>query len=522
MAHLPEPPTLNLKDPNGFSQSVATTGVRALNVNINPGSWGAAVAELKWSATDDEYADWESFNPSITFSSGIPSRVGLSISGVPFTRLETRTSDSAASPDAKIFITSAAEVFTVPFDQSVAVDLPATRFDAFQRLRVSNPETIFDSKQIFDNAPLFWDDAQVSGGSTTTSHSVNTASSTIGVGNAAAGVRLRQTFMRFNYQPGKSQQIIMTGVLDKSGGGTGIVRDIGLADDNNGVFFQDDGGTINVVVRSKTSGSVVDTKVAQSDWNHDKMDGSGPSGITLDFSKSQIYMIDFEWLSVGTVSFSFFVDGGLHACHHVHNANSLTVAYMSTPNLPLRYRIENDGNGVASTLEHICSTVISEGGSTDLGVLRYKSTAGTHVDANVENTVYAIVGIRLKAANLGATIKIVSISLVEHQGAKEYEWFLVFNPTVAGTFTYSDETNSSVQTATGALANTVTGGTIIPGGMASSAQKGGVAESKSIDSARRLGADISGTVDTIVLCVRPIGGSANIDIEGSIGWRELS
>jgi hypothetical protein len=229
-----------------------------------------------------------------------------------------------------------------------ATDSPS--IDAFGRWRVSNPETIFDSKQLHDNAPLIYDDQEVSGGSTTSSHSTATASTTIGVGATTAGKRVRQSFMRFNYQPGKSQLIFCTGVLDKSGGGTGITRGFGYYDDNNGLFLQDKEGVIQFVKRSSTSGSPVDTEVNQSSWNIDTMDGTGASGITLDFSKAQILVIDFEWLGVGRVRMGFVVDGIVYYCHQFNHANSVSTVYMSTPNLPVRYEIDNDGTGAASTL----------------------------------------------------------------------------------------------------------------------------------------------------------------------------
>lgn len=396
-----------------------------------------------------------------------------------------------------------------------------TTIDAFGRLRVSNPITLFDSKQIFDNGPLFWDDSEESGGSTTSSHSTDTASTTIGVALNTAGVRTRQTFMRFNYQPGKSQLIFCTFVMDKSGGGTGITRLIGYGDDNNGIFLKDNEGTYQIVRRTYTSGAAVDNAVSQTSWNLDTMDGNGNSGITLDFTKAQIMLIDFEWLGVGRVRIGFVVDGAIYYAHQFLNTNSLDVVYMSTPNLPLRYQIENDGTGAASTLEHICSTVISEGGQQNLGTLRYKSTAGTHVDCNTENSLYAIVGVKLKSTHIAERIDIINVSLAEHAGSKDLEWVLLLNPTVAGTFTYANETNSAIMTATGASTNTVTGGTAITGGHFSSAQKGG-STGTSIDNAIRLGAAIDGTVDEIVLCARPIGGSTNTDVEGSITWREYS
>lgn len=393
--------------------------------------------------------------------------------------------------------------------------------DAFGRWRVSNPTTLFESKQIFDNQPLFWDELLETGAGIASSHSTDEATTVITSTINTAGKFTRQSFMRMNYQPGKSQQVQMTGILDRSGGGTGVERRIGVFDDDNGLFFEDNAGTIGVTRRTNVTGTPVDNTVAQSSWNIDVMDGTGSSKATLDWTKLQIFYIDFEWLGAGRVRFSIMIGGIPYPVHEFLNANVLDKVYMSTPNLPLRYQMITTGSSPASTMEAGCSTVASEGGAQDLGIIRYKSTAGTHVDCTDENIVYAIIGIRLKAANLGATIKILNITVTEHQGSKEYEWILVFNPTVQGSFTYSNETNSSIQTVIGVTANTVTGGTNIAGGMASSAQKGGNSYAASIDNALRLGADIAGVVDEIVLCARPIGGSSAIDIEASIEWREL-
>ncbi len=107
-----------------------------------------------------------------------------------------------------------------------------------------------------------------------------------------------------------------------------------------------------------------------------------------------------------------------------------------------------------------------------------------------------------------------------------FEWFLVFNPTVAN-LSFGDETNSTVQTSVGQSSDpstsTVTGGTIITGGFViagSGASKGGVTTG-SLKNALRLGADISANVDKIVLAIRPVAGGTNIDVEGSLTWREL-
>ena len=389
--------------------------------------------------------------------------------------------------------------------------------DAFGRGRVSEPLTLFDSKQLHDAQPLFWDDQEVSGSGTGSSHDPDTAMTTISVSATTAGKRVRQTFMRFNYQPGKSQLIFMTGVVSTSGGGTGITRAMGVFDDNDGIFFRDNEGTVEACIRTSTSGSAVDNCVSQASWNLDKLDGSGLSGKTLDATKSQISVTDFEWLGVGRVRVGFVIDGEVIYVHEFNHANIDPLVYMSTPNLPLRYMIENDGTGAASSLGHICSTVISEGGQQNTGTLRYASTSGTHVDANAADTLYALIGMRLKTTHLDAVVDLVSASVVNEQ-SQDFEWVICWNPTVAGTFTYSDATNSAVQVATGATANTVTNCTGIDGGFVKSGNNAGDVLA-GLQNAKRLGAAIDGTRDTIVLAGRPLG--SNADLQASMTRREL-
>jgi hypothetical protein len=208
------------------------------------------------------------------------------------------------------------------------------------------------------------------------------------------------------------------------------------------------------------------------------------------------------------------IDGLFYYVHQFLNANNLTSVYMSTPNLPVRYEIENDGTGQADTFETICSAVISEGGLEKTGILRSKSTAGTHIDANAANELYAVIGLRLKAAYFGATIQLAKVSMMS-EGIQDFEWSLWWNPTVAGAFTYADETNSACQTVLGVTANTVTGGTLIDSGFVQSSGSLGAA----LENALALGSTIAGVPDQIVLCVRPMGGNA--DIQASITWREL-
>jgi len=403
--------------------------------------------------------------------------------------------------------------------EAVFADSP--HLDAFSRLRVSNPQTLLDSKQIFDNQPRIWDDAEVSGSGTTSTNSQDTASSTMGVAATTAGKRVRQTFMRLNYQPGKSHLIFCTGTLEKSGGGTGIKRGFGYFDDENGIFLQDNEGTMQIVKRSHVTGSTVDTEEDQDDWNLDTMDGNGPSGITLDFSKAQILIIEMAWLGVSRVRIGFVVGGKVFYAHEFLHANINAGVYMSTPNLPIRYEIENDGSGAASTLEHICCSVISEGGRESFGVLQSIHNGTDKIDANSAGTVYALIGLRLKSDCLGATVQFRKAGILATT-ADNFYWEIRGNPTVSGTFNYSDVSLSCVQAALGDTSNpsnsTVTGGVILDSGYGSG---NATIESKFVNSQHmeHMGAAIDGTRDTVVLCVSPL--SSNLDIYGSMSWLEI-
>jgi len=385
--------------------------------------------------------------------------------------------------------------------------------DAFARLRVSEPTTIFDSKQLVDTQPLIWDDVQISGAGTASTYNTNQASTTLSTTNATAGRRVRQTFRRFNYQPGKSQLIVMTGIL---GASTATEKRMGIFDDNNGLFFSSGAAGRGVNIRTKTSGTPVDTTVLQSAWNIDKFDGTGQSRLTLDFSKTQIFFIDFEWLGVGTVRFGFFVNGIPYYAHASHNANVLTTVYMSTPNLPLRYEIISTG-GAADSITHICATVTTEGGRQQTGYPRGLPRIAP-MATNNNASFYPLIAIRLKSTHLGATLQLKNLS-VTCTSSSAYAWQLMLNPTVTGTALSFVGVANSVAEAdiTSTNATTVSGGTILEADTNIQASEGAGAVVLMNDFA--LGSTIAGVSDILVLAVSRITGAAET-FYGSINWRE--
>ena len=219
--------------------------------------------------------------------------------------------------------------------------------DAFARGRVSEPYTLWDSKQLGDNRALFWDDVQVSGGGTTSVYSSAKSSTVIGVAASTAGVRVRQTKQRFNYQPGKSHSVAVTGTM--GAGAAGITRRVGYFDANDGIFFELNPTGLFLGLRSSTSGSPVDTLIPQAAWDL-PLNQPRVNSYQIDTTKSQIFTFDMEWLGVGTVRYAFFIDGIPIYVHAINNSNNKAGVYMRTPNLPIRYEIVNDGTGGAAEL----------------------------------------------------------------------------------------------------------------------------------------------------------------------------
>lgn len=369
--------------------------------------------------------------------------------------------------------------------------------DAFCRLRVSNPYTLFDAKFVETNGSLFWDTSTTGGGGT--SWLSTEAAYELSCGTASGDQAIRQTKEYFNYQPGKSQLIMMTGVMGALK--SNVRQRIGYFDDNNGLFWEQDGTNLKVVRRTSVSGSPVDNPVNQSSWNIDPMDGTGPSGVTLDMSKTQIFLIDFEWLGVGRVRMGFVVNGLIYYCHEFLNANTtLTGVYMARPSLPVRYSITNTGTAASSTtMKQICDTVISEGGYNMPGVIR---SVDNGVSAKtISTTLIPMLSLRLKSANVRALVKLLRVHFTVTNN-QPFQWKVLHNTTLTGASWTS--VGSTAVTEYDTAATALTGGETLLSGYVTS---GDSQDLSNYLSKLNVGATISGTSDIITLAAIRLGGS---------------
>lgn len=249
----------------------------------------------------------------------------------------------------------------------------SSSLDASRRLRVSSPVGVFENRNIYNLTDEM--ESVTSGAGASITHLPNESSAVLTTGTVSGEYALHQSYRYFSYVPGKSQSIKITSVI--GAGKTNVVKEIGYGDDFNGLFFQQTGTILQINRRTFTSGSVVNNTVDQSNWNIDKLDGTGASGIILDITKVQIFLIDFQWLGVGRIRFGFDIDGIIYYCHQVLNTNNLTTVFMTTGTLPVRFKISNTGITSSSTsLKEICCAIESEGGYVPPGD-QFSASSGT-------------------------------------------------------------------------------------------------------------------------------------------------
>jgi len=300
--------------------------------------------------------------------------------------------------------------------------------DAFGRLRVSTPFTLFDSSHRFSDNGL-WSTATATSGSAT--FDANEGLINLGVTAASGSEVVRETTKVFAYQPGKSLLVLSTFVMNAAK--TGLRQRVGYYGAANGYYLEQNDSTVSFVERSSVSGALVNTPVAQASWNVDPLNGSGPSGITLDLTKAQILFMDLEWLGVGTVRIGFVINGNFYVCHNFHHANIITSTYITTASLPLRYEITNTAATASSSrLKQICSTVLSEGGYELSGL---QQAVGTAVNAprtlGTSGTFYPVISLRLKATRLDG-IAIISALSAMPTSTGNFNWQLVAAGTTSG------------------------------------------------------------------------------------------
>jgi hypothetical protein len=414
--------------------------------------------------------------------------------------------------------------FAIRGDSDSIVAPSSANVDAFSRIRVSEAQTLFEVQCQYNSEALRMESGNTGAG-VAPAHSANTRLVTLQVNaGGAGGTSFMQSFQYIPYQPGKSHFIAMTGVM---GAGTaGAVKRFGYGDSLNGIFYEQNGiGGLQVNRRTSTSGATVNNTVTQANWNLDRMDGTGPSGVTLDPTACFILIIDLQYLGMGRVRIGFDVGGVIFYVHEFLNANILTVPYMQTATLPVMTEVVAAAALASPAVAYFkCAQVASEAGF-DIDVGRDFAAEGTVTAASGART--HILSLRPLATFNGITNRgfIVPETIDLLAGTNPVLWELVIGAafTVAPTFASVNGTYSFVEAGTaGTFANLTNGVVIAKGYVSLSAKDARNADTRDLAISYPLTLDRAGAVralGTLSLLVTGIGGTS--DTRASLGWREI-
>jgi hypothetical protein len=385
-------------------------------------------------------------------------------------------------------------------------------FTSKNRLKTSPYQTVFFNTFQYGKETDIWDE-QVTGGGAAV-HNPDASNITMSVGSAAGDKIIRQTRAVMRYIPGRTSTISFAIRLETPV--AGVRRRFGIFDAENGVFFEDNGGVYSYVIRSKTSGSVVENRVLRDDWNGDKLDGNGFSRNIADPTKQHMIHIEYEWYGAGQVKFAWVIDGETIISHTFNHANVLDKVWCSTPFLPIRVELENV-TGAAGThyIYQGSNSLISEGEPEKLGILVSQATATTGRTMASSNTYYPILSIRLKSNNLTGIVLPRSLQVATNDNTNVF-WRLVRNPTLTGaSWTNHADPDSFMQFDLSATA--MTGGTNMLNGFTI----GGGSTLTNIDDKAilQLGRSSLGTVSDIftLACASPNTNKAALAV---INWIE--
>ena len=281
------------------------------------------------------------------------------------------------------------------------------------------------------------------------------------VGVTTGSKIIRQTKNVMRYIPGRAASLSFAIKFETPV--VGIRRRIGLFNETDGFFFEDDGGTYSCVIRNTNSGITSDTKVTRDNWNGDKLDGTGWSQYTADPTKIQMVNFDYEWYGAGQVQFNWIIGGEKINIHKFNTANYLNQTWSSTPFLPIRCSIENV-TGVAGThyLYQGSNSLIQEGEPEKLGVLVSQGNPITGTTMSLANTFYPVLSIRLKSNNLTGIVLPKTLQVATNDNTNIF-WQLVENATLTGA-NWTNHSNADAFTQYDTTASALTGGRVLLSG----------------------------------------------------------
>lgn len=396
----------------------------------------------------------------------------------------------------------------------VRIDDTTVQHTASNRRKVSTQELLYFNTFQYTKDPSVWDEATTGTASITFDPYLGMCAMTVGSSPGDQAVQQSRRVIR--YIPGRQNELTFSVIFTQPT--VGIRRRIGLFNDINGFYFEDGGdGTYYCVIRRNTAQGVVETRVARENWNVDRFDGQGPSGVVADPSKIQMVVFEYSWYGAGQVEVSWIIDNNKLPIHQFNTANILDTTFMNTPFLPVRREITNVTGAAGTHVMYVgSSSIASEGDVGPLGRDNNINSPITGKSTGAANTFLPILSIRMKSDRLQGVVIPVDFQAATLDNTAIF-YRLVQNAVLTNPVWTSVSADSFVEydhSATG-----FSNGTVLKTGYLSTYAQGNVI---SFDErvVAQLGRTNMGTVSDI-LTIEVASTQANKSAFASINWIEL-
>lgn len=326
---------------------------------------------------------------------------------------------------------------TITVVDSISNDTQKLNTDIFERLKVVNATTIYSNHNAF-GAKALCCDYRLDGTGNMFVDMLNSCKNLVvnNIGDRA----ICQSRQYFTYIPGYSKFVYISGVFQTTLT-PGVRSRIGVFDNHydktvdnkgNGHYFEYYNSSLYVVERSSTSGTdQTDTRVAQADWNTDRMDGTGKSKLTVDPSKGLLMLIEYAWLGVGITRMGFLIGGRVYWAH-IWDHSHLQCPYILYAKLPIRYEIQNiSATNTTVAMRAICQSVQLE--SSNIHSVSHGTSVTYCEDTEriaSKVTWLPIFSLRTSIAGTRRSIAITKLTIITDNRA--VKWRLILNPVLIG------------------------------------------------------------------------------------------
>jgi len=209
---------------------------------------------------------------------------------------------------------------------------------------------------------------------------------------------------------------------------------------------------------------IVDNFVAQTAFDNDLMDGTGPSSQTLDKTKGNVFKIQFQYLGFGHVN--YFIEeaetGLFRNVQSINYANANLYPSLQNPTLPLFMSVRNISNTTNLTIKTASMAGFIQGKSQELGLDPYSASA-TKATITTQAAVISIQNKRAFNGEINKTrAKVLTLNLyAEGSGANPVTVKIIRGTTLGGSPSYTDVDATNSVFSYDTAGTTITGGEIL-------------------------------------------------------------